>query len=662
MDLFRRLVQCCWPNKPDDEDHAVQWMPDHCTNVCLHCDAPFTVVRRRHHCRDCGGIYCKDCLVDDPVKVWLCKYGCPSGQHANDDEISDDAYLCRELIVYNPAASLHNLVNGSLDAFEKDGSTGAANLTGALIVYNPLTLQDLVNGSAAALEKDVSTGVTNLFDALSVFSPLSSIEHLLYASVDTIEKTTEFSILSGALIVYNPLSSNQDLVNGSAAAFEKDVSTGVSNLINAIPIEKCGTTTETIPTLNSKVPTGYYAASSAEDFVFVKACDAQIPEHMAVVTKVGDVRTPPHNQFVPLATNAAIMCSSYAGFQIIGVNSHISFPKSSNTSSNGSDDDQDVFQTGFSALKRESWTQCFDKESEKIALEYLSSKDRRAEIDKSMAVSSMPSSLFGMDDRISLKKLVIKRDIKSGAFGKVREVQYKGECYALKEQSLEGISEHNLRLLCNELKILIDLRNEEYCVQLYSAWIENKNLYLLLELAETDLQDEIKNSMIVVESQAAQIVFDVLQGLRRLELRQIIHRDIKPANILKIKCGSGFKHKLSDFGLATYYADYDRGRCGTPAYMDPRVLKNMNYDCSVDIWSLGVVLYEMVEKQRPFAGSKFSQVRVSVDAVVKSGGLDYATMSEDCADMVNRMLIFDRSLVHIPISELLQHEFLLSAF
>lgn len=87
----------------------------------------------------------------------------------------------------------------------------------------------------------------------------------------------------------------------------------------------------------------------------------------------------------------------------------------------------------------------------------------------------------------------------------------------------------------------------------------------------------------------------------------IIHRDIKPENIM---IGKDNEVKLIDFGLSAQCGVKElhlSGLYGTPHYTAPEVLKK-DYSYQCDIWSLGVVLYELLSGQMPFEGRSISEV------------------------------------------------------
>ncbi len=102
------------------------------------------------------------------------------------------------------------------------------------------------------------------------------------------------------------------------------------------------------------------------------------------------------------------------------------------------------------------------------------------------------------------------------------------------------------------------------------------------------------------EKEALKYLKDIMAGFQYLVEREITHRDLKPANIL-IKDGVC---KISDFGFAKNLEDGEstvmRSIVGTPLYMSPQILSRMKYTNKSDLWSIGLIYYEMIHGFTPW--------------------------------------------------------------
>ena len=167
--------------------------------------------------------------------------------------------------------------------------------------------------------------------------------------------------------------------------------------------------------------------------------------------------------------------------------------------------------------------------------------------------------------------------------------------------------------------------NHPNIVSVYDSGVSNGVCYIVMELVEgTTLREAIAASAIDPAA-ALRIVPKICDALAYAHDRGIVHRDIKPENIL---LGTGGVVKMVDFGLAKITADEDPdmmlthtgARLGTLRYMSPEQLDGTSVDHRTDIYSLGVVLYEMLTGRVP-AGrfplpSETSDVDPRIDAVV----------------------------------------------
>ena len=140
--------------------------------------------------------------------------------------------------------------------------------------------------------------------------------------------------------------------------------------------------------------------------------------------------------------------------------------------------------------------------------------------------------------------------------------------------------------------------DHEHVVKMLEAIKTSHHYYLVLEYCpHGSLSEYIAQKRQLTESNALEIASQICSAYRYLMAEGVIHRDIKPANVLR----AGNKWKISDFGFAvkSRFAFKDRVNVGTPLYMAPESLKKNCYSLKSDIYSIGIVLFEMVVGKTP---------------------------------------------------------------
>ena len=176
------------------------------------------------------------------------------------------------------------------------------------------------------------------------------------------------------------------------------------------------------------------------------------------------------------------------------------------------------------------------------------------------------------------------------------------------DEDAEGAKEYKKRFML-EAKAAGKL-NHPSIVTTFDYGEEDGLAYLAMELLEgTDLRSRLQKEAIPAV-EALEIVRQVADGLGYAHARGVVHRDIKPGNIM---LNGGGQPKLMDFGLARMrMADHKTSTgmvLGTPRYMSPEQISGLPVDQRSDIFSLGIVLYEMLSGTRLFAGENMEQVQ-----------------------------------------------------
>ncbi|KNC78585.1 STE/STE20/PAKA protein kinase [Sphaeroforma arctica JP610] len=170
---------------------------------------------------------------------------------------------------------------------------------------------------------------------------------------------------------------------------------------------------------------------------------------------------------------------------------------------------------------------------------------------------------------------------------------------ALKEMKLK--EQDRIDLIANEIEVMRDSQNPNIVNYIESFLVEDV-LWVVMEYMQGgSLTDTIEaNFCTIPESHMACIVKQTLNGLDHLHKQGIIHRDIKSDNCLLDNHGNV---KITDFGFCASLTPEDNARytmVGTPYWMAPEVVKQSAYGPKVDIWSLAIMIIEMIEGEPPY--------------------------------------------------------------
>ncbi|KAG0329987.1 hypothetical protein BGZ99_009431 [Dissophora globulifera] len=221
-----------------------------------------------------------------------------------------------------------------------------------------------------------------------------------------------------------------------------------------------------------------------------------------------------------------------------------------------------------------------------------------------MGAGCCKEEAIDFNGEIELSHFHLLRSVGKGAFGKVRVVQHKytKEIYALKYiNKAKCIRMRAVENIIQERRVLEEVAFPLICNLRYS-FQDDENLFMVLDLMlGGDLRFHLERAGPMREDVVRFYVAELALALDALHARNIIHRDLKPDNVLLDEHGHAH---LSDFNIAVYYSPSKplMSIAGSMAYMAPEVLLRKGYYASVDWWSLGVVMFELLFGKRPFRG------------------------------------------------------------
>ncbi|XP_050385130.1 serine/threonine-protein kinase TIO [Argentina anserina] len=206
-----------------------------------------------------------------------------------------------------------------------------------------------------------------------------------------------------------------------------------------------------------------------------------------------------------------------------------------------------------------------------------------------------------------------------GSFGKVYKGRRKftGQTVAMKFIMKHGKSDKDIHNLRQEIEILRKLKHENI-IEMLDSFETPQEFCVVTEFAQGELFEILEDDKHLPEEQVQEIAKQLVRALHYLHSNRIIHRDMKPQNIL---IGAGSIVKLCDFGFARAMSTNTvvlRSIKGTPLYMAPELVREQPYNHTADLWSLGVILYELFVGQPPFyTNSVYALVRHIVKDPVK---------------------------------------------
>ncbi len=248
-----------------------------------------------------------------------------------------------------------------------------------------------------------------------------------------------------------------------------------------------------------------------------------------------------------------------------------------------------------------------------------------------------------MTDTIGKYRVI--REIGKGATATVYLVEdpERGERFALKRVRFgsddEGQWTRRLRKLFQTEGLLAGRLEHPHIVRVFETVVTDEEAYLVMEYVEGQALDEfISVDRLLPVHRVIGIVFKCCLALDYAYRQGVVHRDIKPANIM---IGNDDQVKIADFGLSldvTKKSERDSTfimGVGSPAYMSPEQIKGHPLNQKTDLYSLGVVLYQLLTGRLPFRGANQSQL---IYKIINAEAPDVSSLNPNIPAVLDRIL------------------------
>ncbi|XP_023608885.1 serine/threonine-protein kinase ULK3 isoform X5 [Myotis lucifugus] len=241
-----------------------------------------------------------------------------------------------------------------------------------------------------------------------------------------------------------------------------------------------------------------------------------------------------------------------------------------------------------------------------------------------------------------LDGFILTERLGSGTYATVYKAYAKKdtrEVVAIKCVAKKSLNKASVENLLTEIEILKGIRHP-HIVQLKDFQWDSDNIYLIMEFcAGGDLSRFIHTRRILPEKVARVFMQQIASALQFLHARNISHLDLKPQNILLSSLEKPHL-KLADFGFSQHMSPWDEKHVlrGSPLYMAPEMVCQRQYDARVDLWSVGVILYEALFGQPPFASRSFTELEEKIRSNRVIELPLRPQLSPDCQDLLRRLL------------------------
>ena len=267
-----------------------------------------------------------------------------------------------------------------------------------------------------------------------------------------------------------------------------------------------------------------------------------------------------------------------------------------------------------------------------------------------------PTVNAGLEPESKITDFEKEREIGKGGFGLVWKVIHKKtqKVYCIKVIEKKGIIEQKLVPQMNREIEIMYILNNPHCLRLKNHFEDDNNFYLVMPLASKgQLYRVLKKFRKFDERTAAQILRETISALQYLHSFKppIIHRDIKPENLL---LNEGGRVLLADYGWSNFNVEGDVRKtfCGTPEYIAPEMLMKKGHDTRVDIWSIGILMFELLSGYSPFVAKSNQELYQNIRKLKIQWPKDMPPLAKNLISKILKLNPLDRP----SFDEILNHQ------
>ncbi|KAH7566019.1 hypothetical protein ACOSQ2_022572 [Xanthoceras sorbifolium] len=274
-----------------------------------------------------------------------------------------------------------------------------------------------------------------------------------------------------------------------------------------------------------------------------------------------------------------------------------------------------------------------------------------------------PETPLNLSKYVRVGDYLLKSKLRQSSSSTVWKAEHvlSGDVVVVKQVYLYKLNNHLKSCLDCELSFLSSA-NHPNIIRLFETFQAENCMFLVIEFCHGgNLASYIRQHGRVPEHTTRKFIQQLGAGLEILHSRHIIHRDLKPENILLSGLDGDVVLKIADFGLSCnlHPGKYAEKVCGSPLYMAPEVLEFKKYDEKVDMWSVGAILFELLNGYPPFCGRNNVQLLKNIKSCTNLpfSQLILPELHPDCLELCSKLLSTN-PVDRFSFNEFYQHIFI----